>query len=268
MVDKSEKFITLVRLGYAARGVVYVLLGLIALGTVGGRGDTPEAGATSAFEWLQDMPLGGALLYVVALGLLAYGLFKFLSALTDVQHRGNEPMGIAKRVGDFASGVAHTFLAWGAYQFGTGARQVAAGGQSQEMAGSLLTWEVGAIVLGLVGLGFFAGAVMQGKQAVTGDFMKHISSRAPTAIEAIGRAGSAARAVVFALIGWSLVKSAWFSSAQDVKGLGEAIVALRQNTTLYTLIAAGLLLFGVFSLVMARYRIIPDFQRGDLKPKF
>jgi hypothetical protein len=262
-VDKSQGFITLVRLGYAARGVVYILLGYLALSTAG----KAREGASSAFEYLQDIPLGSALLWVVAIGLLAYAAFKLISAVGDIQHHGGDAKGALKRVGDLASGIAYSVLAYAAYQFATGAKHAAEGGQSQHMAGSVMDWSVGAFALGLVGVGFIVGAFMQAKSAVTADFMKHIDGRAPTAVEAIGRAGSAARAVVFALIGWSLVQSAWLSQSGKAKGLGEAIVALRDKGVLYTLVAIGLLLFGVFSLIMARYRVIPDFEKRDLKPK-
>jgi hypothetical protein len=263
MVDKSQGFITLVRLGYAARGLVYLLLGYLALRTAGKAKD----GASSVFDYLQDVPLGGVMLSVVAIGLLAYAGFKFMSAFANIEHRQSDAKGVAKRVGDAASGFAHLFLSYAAYQFATGAKHVSRGGQSREMAGSLLDWQVGAPLLGLAGLGFVVGAAMQAKSAVTGDFMKHISSSAPRGVEAVGRAGSAARAVVFVLIGWSLVQSAWLSQSGKVKGLGEAILALRDNGALYTLVAIGLMLFGAFSLVMGRYRVLPDFRRGDLKPR-
>ena len=51
----------------------------------------------------------------------------------------------------------------------------------------------------------------------------------------------------------------------EVKGLGDAIVALT-DSGIYSLVAVGLIFFGIFSLITARYRIVPDIQRGDLKP--
>lgn len=262
-IDKSQKFITLVRLGYAARGLTYIVLGVLALGTTGKAVD----GASGVFDYLQEMPLGEPLLWIVALGLFAYGLFKLLSGAANLQHRQSDTMGVAKRIGDLGSGVAHFFLAYAAYAFATGTRTSSSdSGGIEAMAGPMLDFSFGPFVIGLIGLGLLAAAVIQGKRAATGDFMKHITSRAPKAVEAIGRAGHAARAVVFAIIGWSLMRGAWLVSENQVKGLGEALLSLRDTGFVYTLVAIGLLMFGAFSLVTARYRIIPDFDESQLKP--
>ena len=264
MVDKSQKFITFVRLGYAARGLVYILLGYIALST---RGEA-KGGGKAVFDWLQEVPLGTLVLWVIALGLIAYAVFKLISAFTDLQHHGSDKEGILKRAGDFASGCAYSFLAYVCFQFATGQESSASGGGSQEMASTVLRVSLGGVVIGLIGVGFFVGAFMQAKGAVTGGFMHRLSGRAPTGIEAIGRAGYAARAVVFAIIGWSLIKSAWFSQSSEVKGLGEALLSLRDMGALYTIVAVGLVLFGLFSLIVSRYRIIPDIDKDELKPRF
>jgi hypothetical protein len=71
---------------------------------------------------------------------------------------------------------------------------------------------------------------------------------------------------VFLVIGWSLVRSAWFGTTGEIKSLGEAVGSLAGSGTLYTLVAAGLLLFGLFSLLLSRYRIVPDLGRADLRP--
>lgn len=263
-IDKSQKFITLVRLGYAARGLTYLLLGTIALGASG----QEVADAEGAFDYLQDMPLGTPLLWVVALGLFAYALFKLLSGAANLERHDTDATGIAKRVGELASGTIHLFLAYAAYKFATGIETSAAGqGGGQEMVQPVMDITLGSVVIGLAGLGMIAAAVMQAKHAATGDFMKHIAGHAPKGVEGIGRAGHAARAVVFLIIGWSLVRGAWLESDGAVKGLGEALLSLRDNGVVYTLVAIGLLLFGAFSLVTARYRIIPDFDGSALKAK-
>ncbi|MEZ5682505.1 MAG: DUF1206 domain-containing protein [Erythrobacter sp.] len=264
MVDKSEKFNWLVRLGLAARGLTYAMLGYIALST---QGDA-EGGGAAVYDYLQEVPFGTPLLWVMTLGLLAYALFRFISAAADIENHGSDTKGMLSRIGHAASGVAHMFLAYACYQFATGEKQDAGGsGGSQEMAGSVLSMDLGALVIGVIGLGFLVGAFMQGKKAVTASFMKRISARAPDAIETVGRIGHAARAVVFALIGWSMVRGAWFESESQVKGLGEAILSLRDTGFLYTLVATGLIMFGVFTLGTARYRIIPHIDGDRLKQK-
>lgn len=261
-VDKSQAFIGLVRLGYAARGITYMLLGYLALTTGGDARD----GARSAYDYIDQIPFGAPILYAMAVGLLAYALFKLASGLADLQHRGSDAMGVAERVGDLGSSVVYLTLAYAALQFANGTRHTASG-NSQEMAHAVLAWQVGGIVIGLIGLGLLAAAAMQAKHAITGSLLDHVSPRAPTWIEPLGRAGAAARTVTFGLIGWSLVKTAWFDSSSQVQGLGEALLSLRDMGAIYALVALGLILFGLFSLVVSRYRIIPDFEASGLRPR-
>lgn len=262
MADKSEEFALLVRVGYAARGVVYVLLGYLALSSAG----QTSAGPQASFDFLQDVPLGSAVLYVTAVGLLAYALYKLMAALSDLEQKGSDAKGTAQRLGYGASGLAHVVLAWSAFQFAHGDKQSAGADTSGEAAGTLLAWETGAIVVGLVGLGFIASAAFQGRSAVTASFMRTVGGGAPSAVCWIGRIGHAARAVVFLVIGWSLVHSAWLGKAAEAKGLGSALLSLRENQVLYMIVALGLVMFGVFSLIVARHRIIPEVRKGDLKP--
>ena len=265
MVDKSEKFNWLVRTGFAARGITYLLLGYIALST---RGDA-EGGGSAVYDYIQEVPFGTPILWVMTIGLLAYAAFRLMCAISDLQHRGNDATGIMKRIGDAASAVAHMFLGYACYQFATGEKSSSAGeGSGQEMAGSILQMDIGWILINVVGIGFLLGAFMQAKTAWTAHFMHRISARAPNITKPIGRAGHFARSVVFLLIGWSMVRGAWAEEEERVAGLGEAILSLRDAGFIYTLVAIGLIMFGLFSLFTARYRIIPDFGPKGLKPHF
>ncbi len=265
MVDKSEKFSWLVRTGFAARGITYTLLGYIALSS---RGDI-EGGGSAVYDYIQEVPFGTPILWVMTFGLIAYVAFRLMCAIGDLQHRGTDTTGILKRIGDAASAVAHLFLAYACFQFATGEKRSASGdGGGEEVAGSILQMELGWIVIILVGIGFLVGAFMQAKTAWTAHFMHRISARAPAIAKPIGQIGHAARAVVFLLIGWSMVRGAWAESEERVQGLSEAILSLRDMGWIFTLVAIGLIMFGVFSLFTARYRIIPDFGPEGLKPHF
>ncbi len=255
MVDKSEKVVWLARLGYATRGVVYVLLGCLAL-TASGR-DEAQDGVTGSLEYLGSIPGGTAILYVSALGLLGYALYKFIAATYDLESLGNDIKGIGQRVGYLASGLIHAGLSWTALQLAYGAKSEAED-RTHDLATSALTYDLGPVAIGVVGAALIVGAAFQAKQAFDASFMKHISSRAPDATCWIGRIGHATRGVVFLLMGWSLLRSAWFASSEEARSIGQVLLDLRDNRPAFTIAAAGIVMFGLFSLITARYRIIPD----------
>ena len=261
MVDTTREFRWLVRLGFAARGLVYLLIGYIAL--TASRGD---AGPEGAFGWLQAVPLGTPLLYLAALGLIGYALFRLASLLFDVENYGSDGSGVAHRIGHGASALAHFALAWTAVQFARGEGRQSSEGGAEAAAATLVSLPLGSWLLGMVGVGFVAAAAAQAKGAVTGDFMKRMATDSPAFVGPLGRAGLAARAVVFLVIGWSLVRSAWLASSSQVKTIGEAVGSLASQGLLYTLVAAGLLLFGLFSLCLARYSIVPPLDPRRIVP--
>ena len=98
-------------------------------------------------------------------------------------------------------------------------------------------------------------------KAATAKFMHNISPAAPDQTKLVGRIGYAARAVTFAVIGWSLIETGFLAKGSaNVKTLGEAVESLAGTGWLFTLVAIGMVMFGLFSLVLARYRIIPDID--------
>ena len=264
MPDKAESFSWLVRLGFAARGVTYALLGYLALSTR----TKAEDGSEAAYDFIQDIPFGGVLMWAITIGLAAYVTFRVLCGISDIQNRGTSKMGLLKRVGDLASATAHTFLAYAAYQFASGyKRQSDPESSGQEVAGTILQNEIGWMLIGSIGLGFLVGAFMQAKNVWTAHFMHRISESAPSAVCPIGRVGHGARAIVFFIIGWSMVEGAWIVQEDRILGLGGAIRSLRESDTMYIATAIGLIMFGIFSLFTARYRIIPQVHRDKLKPE-
>lgn len=244
----------LAKAGYAARGVVYGLLGWLALET---RGKADE-GQNAVFDMVQDMPAGGVVLTLLVLGLVAYGVYKLASALFDLERHGTEPKGLAARAGAAAGAVAYLAMAYAASKFALGYRNYASEGAhgGADMAGGVLAWPLGWVLVGLAGAAFVAASLFQVVGAATGNFMKRMAPDAPRATEVFGRLGFAARAVVFALVGWSLLRSAWLVRKAEVRDLGGVLAQLRDNGTLYLAVAAGLLLFGLFSLICSRYRVV------------
>jgi len=259
MAEPSRGLVLLARLGYVARGLVYVLLGLLAFSATGT--ETVRDGQAGALAWFQDLPGGSLILFAAALGLLGYAIFRLSTSLLDTEHHGSDPKGIAVRAAHLCSAVLHLGLSWSALQFALGAHQQP-GDTTHDMVAKALDTNMGGIALGLAGLCLIGAAAFQGWDAVKLGFMKRVSSQAPSWTCWIGRAGYAARAVVFVLMGWSLLRSAWFERTAEAHSLGQAILDLRSMSTLNAVIATGLVLFGLFSLVVARYRIIPEIHAG------
>ena len=255
MVNKSEKFEWLVRLGYVSRAILYTVLGLIALTSA----SQMKRGTEGIFAAVEHFALGQFVLWVMVLGLCAYALFRLASTFFDIENNGSDAKGWAKRIGHAGSAVGHFALAWTAYQFATGPNS--GGGGAQGAAAGLMSLTFGPSLLGLLGIAFGVTALFQLKKAISGEFMHRIGAGAPSATRWLGGLGYGARAVVYGVIGWSLVKIGFLSAGTgEVKTLGDAVASLADDGAVFTITALGLLLFGLFSLVLARYRIIPELD--------
>lgn len=263
MVDKSEKFEWLVRVGYFSRAILYSVLGLIALFSA----SKIAQGTDGVFRAIEDFPAGTVILWILVVGLAAYGLFRLASPAFDIENNGSDAKGWGKRLGHLGSAIGHFALAYSAYKFATASG--GSGNGAQEAAAGVLSFDFGGVALGLLGVAFFVAAAHQAKRAWTGEFMRRLSSSAPDYSETLGRIGFAARAVVFAIVGWSLVQAGFLvGGASQVKTLGKALASLAGEGIVFTLVAIGLLIFGIFSLILARYRIIPDMDPSGKVPRF
>ena len=285
MVDKSEKFRWLVRVGYFSRAIMYSVIGLIALTSAG----KIAQGTDGVFIAIDEFPAGTVILWILVIGLIAYGLFRLSSLVFDIENQGSDAKGWGHRIGHAGSAIGHFALAYSAYKFasdsgsgssssteaagGSGAASGGGagggGGSAQEAAAGVLSMDLGGIVLGLLGIAFFLAAASQAKKGITGSFMNRISGQAPSYTRMLGGIGFVARAVVFVVIGWSLFKAGFMSAgAEQVKTLGDAVASLAGEGLIFTLVAIGLLIFGLFSLILARYRIIPDMGEHGKVPSF
>lgn len=264
MVDKSEKFNWLVRVGYFSRAILYSVIGIIALTSA----QRVAEGTNGVFQAVEDFPAGTVILWIMVVGLAAYGLFRLCSPLFDIENEGSDAKGWGKRIGHLGSAIGHFALAYSAYKFATSGGS-GGGDGAQEAASGVLSMEFGGIILGLLGICFFLAAFAQAKKGITGEFMHRISAQAPSHTRTIGAIGFCARAVVFAVIGWSLFQAGFMSGgSEQVETLGGAVASLADDGIIFTLVAIGLLAFGLLSLILARYRIIPELDKNAGVPSF
>jgi len=241
------------RAGYIARGIVYLLLAYFAWTTGGG-----EA-TTTVMERLHRMPLGTPLLFLLAAGLFSYGLFRFYSAWVDLNGKGSDAKGLFGRTGPLLSGLAHFLLAAIAILI---AADFSRGGDRQsDMASGAMNMPGGWLLVAAAGLVGLAAGFGNFRKAWTCKFMENLTPGTPQIARAAGRAGYAARGVVFGLIGWQILSLAIGWGDREL-GMEAALQQLRERDWLFPMVAVGLGAFGLFSLIMAGYSRI----RGDAPP--
>ena len=254
----------LARFGYAAKGVVYIIIGAIAAYTAF-RGGGKTTDSRGALEEIILQPYGNYLLGAVAIGLAGYALWRFVQALKDTEDKGSGVKGIAVRIGYAVIGVIYAGLAFSAVQIILGSGGNSKGDStSKEWTATLLSQPFGQWLVGLAGLGFIAAALSNFYKAYTVKFRKKLmmdemSEGVQTFAIRTGRFGLAARGVVFGLIGAFLIQAALHSNAGEARGLSGALAALGEHTygqILLGAVALGLVAYGFYMLVLSRYRRI------------
>jgi len=252
----------LVRVGYVARGVLYVVVGVLAVQlAIGVGGATTDK--NGAIATIAGQPFGHILLILIAVGLLGYSLWGFIRAILDPLHRGTDPKGIAQRIGYLISALSYgsVFLVTVHFLTGQGNAGNGQGSGAQEWSAALLHQPLGPWLVGIIGLIGIGGGLGQMWQAATADFKKdwkldQMSRRAQEVAIAVGRFGIAARGVVFFLLGYGILQAALHVDPNQAKGMDGALATLGQQpfgSLLLGVVALGLVAFGIYSMLCARW---------------
>lgn len=264
----SKRNLSLVaRTGYAARGVIYLIVGgLAALAAFGGGGETTDS--RGALTELLNAPFGTVLLVVVAIGLLCYSAWRATQTVMDTDDHGTDLKGLLIRGGLAVSAITHVALAFFslsmAFGLGRGGSSPDSGqgssqGSSQEWTAWLLSQPFGQWLVALVGAAVIGAGIAHFIKAWTANFERHFDMNAQERefITPISRFGLFARGVAFLLIGGFFVVAAWQQDPGEARGLSGALQTLQQQPygwALLGLLAVGLVAFGIYSLLESRYR--------------
>ena len=249
------------RWGFGAKGLVYIVVGVLATQAALGRGGTVTDGR-GALHAIAARPFGAGLLGVVAVGLVGYAIWRFVEAWTDPEGKGSDAKGLLTRAAYALIGVFYLGLALTAYRIIRGQRESAGSGVEESWTARLLAAPLGRWSVGLVGLAVIGFCLYQLYQAVTGNFPEQLtlgdlSGEEGKWAQRVGAFGLAARSVVFGLVGLFLIQAALKYDPAQSGGLDGALQGLARQShgsLLLGVAAAGLIAYGSYMLLIAWYR--------------
>ncbi|WP_304108328.1 DUF1206 domain-containing protein [Mycolicibacterium bacteremicum] len=252
----SDAFQYGARAGFAASGVLHLLLGYIILRlALGSGGNADQSGALAT---LAAQTGGKVMLWIAALGLFALGLWHLAEAVVGSkpsERRGNDDSPAWKRAKSVGLAVANIAIAFSALRFAMGAGQ-SSGQQNSGLSAQLMQSGWGKAVLIVVGLGVLGVGGYHVYKGVSKKFFKDLQVSGGTGITAVGVAGYTAKGLVLAGAGILVVFATLQADPAKASGLDAAVKTLGQapfGKFLLIIAALGIAAFGAYSFVRSRH---------------
>lgn len=263
-MNASARLTALTRLGFAARGLVYIIIAWLVIRA--GRPEDPSG----ALQYISEG--GGELsMWLIGAGFMAYGIWRLADALFNIERHPPNGAGLRERLGAAGSGVVHLLLAWQAVRIIQGSSPQGDGSSSGTGTGAISLLGPDALVLPSAGAVLLVVGGYQLMKAAKCSFLRDLDPRIASRDWAkwTGKLGYSARGLVFLISGYFLLEAGLGDRASGDAGIEAALAWL--NNPWDKLVALGLSAFGVYCLIEARYRIIHDvpvreIAHGTVKP--
>ncbi len=250
----------LARAGLAARGVMYILIGIIAIEIAAGSG-ARQADNAGAVRLVASNPAGSVLLWLLAIGFAGMTLWRLSEALFGAAERGGRKPG--HRLASLFRALVYGAVTYSVlkYALGVGAPQ-SSNTQSQDLTASALHHSGGQVVVGTIGVAFVVGGIAVAVAAARRKFIEHLrmtaaSTTTRTAVQRLGQIGGVTRGAEFCAVGVFLLIAAFTRQPAEARGVDSALRSFAQTPLgpwLLIVVALGLVAFGLYSFCEARWR--------------
>jgi hypothetical protein len=248
------------RTGFVAKGMVYLLLGALAIMAASGIGNqSANTGKQDVLNTIKEQTGGQILLAVLALGLLCYSAWRFVQCFYDTERKGRDTKAVAVRTRYLFSGL--TYLSFALYAFkllfaGSGGGKNGRQGIVQEV----LSKPFGDSMVGMIALIMIGNGIYQGYYGLSEKYRKHVAGTGSSINNKVlliaGKAGYPARGIVWLIIGWMFLKAAIHSNSSEAGDTSKAFGFLANaayGSYLLGAVALGLIFYGIFNFIRARY---------------
>jgi hypothetical protein len=261
-VARSDGFKGLAKLGFAARGTIYLLIGWFAVLLVRGK-HSPETDQRGAMQEVARHDGGYLLLWVIAIGFVGYALWRFSEVAFGVVGKGAKAKDKGPRLQSLARGLIYAGLAVSAFNLLAHARSKSQASQQQLLTSKVMQYPAGRWVVAIAGvvvIGVGLGLIYEG---VARKFKDHFALADMPAgsrriVWFLGTFGITARGVVFALTGFFLIRAAWDYDPSKARGLDGAlrhtVADSGTGRLLVGVCAVGLIAFGLYAYAEAAWR--------------
>lgn len=259
----SEWFERAVRFGHAAKAAVFGVIGVMAARlALGDRNETPDF--VGAMESMADRPLDVLFLGVLAIGLFAYAGWRLAVGLLNLYDRKRGVGGLLSRA--TMLGVGGTYAFFGIYAIALLAGMRRDDETIEHETATVMSWPYGEWIVAAVAAGFVVAGAREVYVAFSGRYRDEFrNARLHPAekwlVRASGWWGHAARGTIYMVAGVYGVRAAWNHDPDEAKGFAETLWEIGNGPWgmwLLLFIAAGLISFGGYSLLLAIHRHVPD----------
>lgn len=266
----NDWFERLVRIGHGAKAAVFGVIGIMAARlALGDRAETPDF--PGALEALSEQPLDALFLSVLALGLLAYAAWRFAYGLADPENRNGGLRGWMQRAIMFGVGLTYTGFGIYAVALLLGLRRNDDG--IQDETSTIFTLPLGRWIVAAIAAGVVIAGLHELFVAFTARFKEEFANARLRRWEralmlGVGWWGHAARGAIYSVAGFYGIKAAITYDASEARGVADTLWEISTGpwgNWLLLFVAAGLVSFGLYSLLLAVHRHIPD--PGEDRPE-